>query len=181
MNDDSEVMKTPYPERNRVQEKPGELPMVLPDEAMEARIAVADMYKVPNRAQIMERWRPRLYDPVHFEPTHWAVGEEFVQVADALDLNAIGTVVDETMSNHWKPERHTPTQFLAKHKDYYQVAPSDGWMQPVVRSKELLWRAPRSKARELLLATLRVGGITVDAAARWAAYSGLTVGRSPTG
>ncbi len=70
-----------------------------------------------------------------------------MQAAEALDKNVIGAVHDMTMGNYWKPERHTATQFLAKHLDDYTVA-EDGWI--IVRSKEHLWRAPRSKARELL-------------------------------
>lgn len=169
MNDDSEKLKMPFGLGRPEPAKPGEKPISVPEEATEARIALSHDYGATNRPTILDKWRPRLQDPVKYEPTQWHTGANLLAAAQADGVNLIGTVGDVYGGNYWKQEHPTPSQVYAKNAlDMNRDA--DGWM--VVRDHERRHRASRSAARALLTTSWRQGGISVDDAAAW-------VGQSP--
>jgi len=167
LNDDSERMKIPFNERDPAP-KPGETPLDIPLEDREARIALSVDYKGKDRLSVLDKWRPRLMDPVRYEPTQWHNGEDYVLAAEGADRNLIGTVSDFTMSMYADLKKLTPSQVLLKTPEDF-LPSSDGWL--VVRSHEQMQRASRSKAKALIADCVQLGGITVNAAADWASQS----------
>lgn len=148
----------------------GELALPTPPEAAEARIALSRAYMGPDRASILEKWRPKLLDPVHNEPTQWHVGEDLVLAAEATGRNLIGTVNDRIDASSKAPEKLAASQVLSRHAE--DLLPStDGWL--VVRSHERTGRAARSKAMAVLTQCAKQGGLSLDNAAEWQRQSGL--------
>jgi hypothetical protein len=153
------------------------VPVSVPEEAKEARIALATSigYRNPDQGAMIRKARPRFLDPVKYEPTQWHVGEDLVLAAEATGKNLIGTVSDHIggkflfagsrNANALKP---TPSEILAKNKGDLMPT-TDGWL--VVRSSYWQYRWSRHKAKAFLDEGIRMGGITVDAAAAWVAPS----------
>jgi len=166
MNDDTELMKVALTDRPQPLAKEGEMPLVLSEEAREARIALSNEYNGKDKRQILQKWRPRLLDPVRFEPTEWDTGEDLVLAAEATDQNLIGSVHDLIGGRYAKLAKTSASQVIAKHNaDFLPV--KDGWL--VFRSHERLDRVSRSEARGLIAESVRLGGVTVDSAAEFTA------------
>jgi len=152
-------------------------PVDVPEDARQVRIVLASGmgYRNPDRPALIDSCRPKLLDPVKFEPTQWHGGEDLVLAAEATDKNLIGTVSDQIggkfyfagsrNANALKPK---PSEILGRHREDLMPT-SDGWL--VVRSSYWRYRYSRSRAKALLDEGLRVGGITVDAAAEWVSHS----------
>ncbi|HVT11156.1 MAG TPA: hypothetical protein VHE55_02730 [Fimbriimonadaceae bacterium] len=162
MNDDSAKLKTPFTGPFG-SPKPGEKPISIPEEALEARIALSRATN-PKRESLLAKWQPRFLDPVKYEPTRWHTGTDFVAAAEEDGKNLIGTVGDVFGGFYWKPEKLTPSQVFGK--AIVDVLPKPGgWL--VVRDHMRRARASRSQARNLLSTSWRQGGISVDEAAAW--------------
>ncbi len=177
MNVDPELFKHPMAQRPGYEGQPIGQTIVIPEEVREARTVLADWssYHKPDKETLLTKWKPKLLDPVHFEPTQWHLGEELVLAADGLDKNLIGTVNDVTGGRIWlnhaynpNAEAKTPSQILLRYAPDL-LPETDGWL--VARSHERHFRYSRSKGRELLAQTVREGGVSVNAAAQWAAQS----------
>ncbi|MDR3691900.1 MAG: hypothetical protein P4L46_21145 [Fimbriimonas sp.] len=166
MNNDSDRMKIPYPLRDKVEPVKGESPLLISHEAQEARIALSNSSKDPKRAAILEAWKPRLEDPVRYEPTQWHLGADMVAYAEATGQNMVGTVNDEIGANYYEPHDVMPSQFLSDNAANIQMKP-DKWM--VVRNHEYRTRVSRFEARQWIRQCVEQGGVTVDGAAAWAA------------
>ncbi|AIE87237.1 hypothetical protein [Fimbriimonas ginsengisoli] len=165
MNDDSKALKIPFTERNRFDPKPGEVPFEVSKDAKEARIVMANEGEEQARRELLLKWRPRIMDPVQFEPTQWHFGADLVAAAQAADRNLIGATHDIVGARYWKERKSTPSQLFARSQGSLVVG-DDGWL--VVRMQERFSRASRSRAATLLRNSRLAGGITVDAAADWA-------------
>lgn len=152
-------------------------PVQVPEAAKEARIALASpmSYRKPDLSAMIQKCRARFLDPVKFEPTQWHLGEDFVLAAEATDKNLIGSVSDSINGKfYFAGSRNAnaltpkPSEILGRHKADLMPT-NDGWL--VVRSSEWRYRSSRSRAKALLDEGVRVGGITVDAAAAWVSES----------
>lgn len=162
LHDDSE------PPTNSDEVVAGEKPLVIPQEATEARMALSRQYRGKDRLAILAKWRSRLLDPVKFEPVQWHFGEDLLLAADARDKQMIGTVGDVTNSDFWEFVAVTPSQVLSR--STYDFVPSDdGWLVP--RGPNDFDRASRAKAREFLRESVRMGGLSVDSAADWVGHA----------
>ena len=167
--DSSDVAANIPPEKNA--------PVVVPEPAKEARIALSTRLidqKLDYREMTLKA-RPKFLNPAKYEPTQWHVGQDFVLAAEAIDRNLIGTVSDHiggkfyfAGSRNANALMPTPSEILAKNKADL-LPTTDGWL--VVRSTYWPYRWSRSKAKAYIDEGLRVGGITVDAAAAWVAPS----------
>ena len=168
MNDDSERLKIPFSTRSRIDPKANEAPLTYSRDTEEARIALSDSYKGKDRLAILSAWKPKLLDPVRFEPTQWYEGLDLVLAAQANDKQLIGTVNDLISATYFEKTKITASQLLAKNTANF-LPTKDGWL--VVRSSERLERSSRSKGKALLAKCIQMGGVSVDEAATWVAAS----------
>jgi len=164
----SQMMAVLNEEGKEAPAKPEETPLKPSPDAIEARMALAVWYDGPDRRAIFAKWRPRILDPVYFEPTTWDLGYELVMAAESLDRNLVGTVNDVLTTSLPVYKNATASQVLKENRE--SILPSDdGWL--VFRSHERQQRASRSRAKSLLANCVQLGGITVDLAANWTAQS----------
>ncbi len=168
LNSYANQIEPPSSEADAKASKPGEIPLQPTAEVVEARKALSLFYEGADRKAIYAKWRPKLLDPVHFEPTTWDLGEELMMVAESLDRNLVGTVNDASAASWDLLTNLTATQVLSKNRESL-IPTDDDWL--VFRSHEQKHRISRSKARALLANCVRHGGMTVDLAAEWAAQS----------
>jgi hypothetical protein len=169
MNNDSDQLKIPYDVRSKVDPKAGEKPLTFAEEVRENRVVMDTDTKGMDsvRRTLMKKWRPRLLDPVTYEPTKNFQGATMLAIAEALDKNLIGTVFDLTNSRE-ASTNITPTQALAKLRTLLRES-EDGWL--IAKPDEDLARTSRHEARQFLQTCARLGGVPVDEAARWTATS----------
>jgi len=168
LNDDGDQMKIPYSQRKVIPAKEGETPIVVTAESLEARNALSLEGEKNQGAELKAKWRTRLLDPVLYEPTQWHAGADFIAVAEALNRNLIGTVYDYIGAAYWQNTPKTPTQFLRQNTASLREK-TDGWI--VACPTEEWGNDSREKGKALIDASVRDGGVSVDAAAEWVGNS----------
>ena len=169
LNDDSERMKVPFTERDRISAEPGEIPIVVPQSVLDARSALSSSSTDPRRAELLAAWRERFLDPVHFEPTQWHLSADLLAAAKASKRNLIGTVPDHTGSRFWEEIKgQTASQVFARNKLAIKKI-GDGWI--LARPLQTIDRDSREKGSALIQKSVIAGGVSVDDAADWCGRS----------
>ncbi len=131
-------------------------------EVTDVRIALSNDAMDPRRVTLLMAMRPKLLDPVRFEPTSWHRSEDMLAAATRLNRNLIGGTSDFISATYWKDEKKTANQILSS------FAP-DNWS--LVKRDDTNERVSRQEAKTLISECIRSGGISVDRAADWAGKS----------
>lgn len=169
LNNDGERMKVPYNQRDIIKPLPDEKPIVIPQEATDARTFLAATGDQAVKDSLFPIWKPIILNPIQNEPTQWHLGTSLLTLAKDTNRNIAGTLSDFIGSRYWEAPKDTPSQLLTKNAAFVKEAP-DGWL--VAYPNEKITRLSRTNAMALLAECDRSGGLSVDAAAKW-------IGNSP--
>lgn len=167
MNNDSDRLKQPYAPKE-YPSQPGEKPLEVSTDALEMRQLINIERTQPIRPDLLAKWRPKLLDPMKFEPTQYFQAASYLAAAEALDKNMIGTVSDLLSTDSRRATAKTPSQYLAASQSE-MLPTNDGWI--VLQPSEDIDRNERRAGQRLLVDSVQRGGVTVDAASVWAGQS----------
>lgn len=162
---DSDQMKIPYDQRHKAPEpKAGEKPIELDPEAEEFQRVIRHDGLRPRDEALLRRWLPRLLRPEELEPTQME-STRYLKMAEALDLNMVA-IPDELLLVEGVIKPETPSQLLDKVLRRGSMD-RDGWL--TFRPSYPWYFPSRASAGRLLRSAYARGGVSIEAAASFAA------------
>jgi hypothetical protein len=171
---DFQVAYDPIPDENPLKGRlwaetaVAQAPIEIPETIREIRTAFSPDLKGIDRSTLFGKYKPRMIDPVKYEPTSPFDGENFVLAAEAVDVNVIGKVWDYINNSPLTAKELAPAAILST-PTIHVLPAEDRWV--VFRPAEASAVCSRANARDLIAQSIRQGGLTVDAAAEWAAQT----------